>query len=267
MLSNMLAEATGRYRPTPEEISSIKLLPDTFTVSGDGVFATRQGEGITAGENVVFLRLHLCNLHCGMQGGWRCDAFYTEDPTTPEFWKEAKHWNIEETAQKIDTEWAQGHPEKENKRLVISGGEPLIQQDRIIKLKDRLSEWEIEIETNGTQTPSPELSDCQFNCSPKLANSGNSLARRYKPDALKAINAMPKSQFKFVVSAPDDFEEIDKIVRECELDHSKIQIMPEGWTVNEVSDHASMVQEAAQERGYNVIQRYHLIWFGNKRRT
>lgn len=255
------------YRPTDQEKLSIRLLPDTFTVSGDGVFATRQGEGMTAGDDVVFLRLHLCNLHCGMNGGWRCDAFYTEDFTTKEFWTEAKQWSISETAEKLNTEWENGHPENNKKKVVVSGGEPLIQQDRILKLKEVMPEWQFEIETNGTIVPSPELADCQFNCSPKLANSGNRLAARYKPEALKAINSMPNSQFKFVVSEPEDLLEVDKIVAECELDMEKVQIMPEGWSVDEVSAHAEAVSSEVAQRGYQIIQRNQLIWYGNKRRT
>src|SRR3989344_1911478 len=82
------------YRPTPEDKARIKILSDMFKVSGDGVFATLQGEGLTtkeggtAGLPVVFLRLHFCNLTCGFPTGWQCDTRYTWNPRMEEFWKQ-----------------------------------------------------------------------------------------------------------------------------------------------------------------------------------
>src|SRR3972149_4620795 len=69
----------------------LRMHEDKLKISGDGAFYTLQGEGVTMGEPAVFLRLHICNLRCG----W-CDAWYTWNPKTPEFWTEGKDWTIEE---------------------------------------------------------------------------------------------------------------------------------------------------------------------------
>jgi len=255
------------YRPTEEDLKRIISKPDRLKVSGDGVFATLQGEGITAGCPSIFLRLHFCNLTCGVPNGWRCDTGYTWDRTRAEFWQEPADWSYDETVLRIKQEWRGSFGNNGSKRLVITGGEPLVQQRKIARLLEMLTGWEVEIETNGTMAPIPELHYCQFNCSPKLANSGNSLERRYKPKVLRIINKLARSQFKFVVKDLTDLEEVDKIVEECTLDSEKIVIMPEGQTTEEVDRHADIVREAVEARGWKMTLRNQLIWFGSKRRT
>src|SRR4030065_718976 len=105
------------YRPPPEDKARIKILSDMFKVSGDGVFATLQGEGLTtkeggtAGLPVVFLRLHFCNLTCGFPTGWQCDTRYTWNPRMEEFWKEPRDWSINQTAVNIRQAWRQHQPQ------------------------------------------------------------------------------------------------------------------------------------------------------------
>lgn len=257
-----------RYRPTMEDFERIKPKPNMLKVSGDGVFATLQGEGVTAGSPAVFLRLHYCNLACGHNGGWKCDTGYTWDKTKPEFWQEPENWGYPETAIKIETSWNDKFPDnEEGKRIVITGGEPLLQQKKIVEFIKIMPNWQVEIETNGTIAPLPELYDCQINCSPKLENSGNPSLKRYKPEALKIINSLPNSWFKFVVSDPKDFEEIDAIVRDCNLDPNKILIMPEGNTSEITQAHLSLVKAEIETRGWKVANRNQLDWYGPKRRT
>lgn len=255
------------YKPTPEDRERIKSQPDKLKISGDGVFATLQGEGITAGLPCVFLRLHYCNLTCGVPKGWFCDTSYTWDTTKREFWQEPEDWSYEKAATKISDVWNSAFPDQKERRLVITGGEPLLQQRKIAKLLQELPEWQVEIETNGTIMPISELHICQFNCSPKLENSGNTLQKRYRPEVLKVINKLPKSQFKFVVTRPSDLDEIDKIIRECDLNAEKILVMPEGYTKEEVKSHLNLIRKAVEARGWRITLRNQLIWFGSKRRT
>jgi organic radical activating enzyme len=236
-------------------------------VSGDGVFATLQGEGITAGQPSVFLRLHYCNLTCGKSEGWKCDTWYTWDKERKEYWTEPSDMGFREVAESMESAWKGAFDANEAKRAVITGGEPLLQQNKIIKLIEELPEWDIEIETNGTIVPAPELSNCQFNCSPKLENSGNKKAQRYNPLALKAISALPNSWFKFVVSDIGDLDEIGELVRDCELNEDKLLIMPEGQTADVVEGHAQLIRDAVNQRGWKITMRNQLIWYGDKRRT
>jgi len=257
------------YKPSPEDINRIKSKPDMLKVSGDGVFATLQGEGVTSGQKAVFLRLHYCNLSCGLEGGWNCDTEYTWRRDRKEFWQEPKDWSFEETASKISSAWKEkfGTEFDDQKRVVVTGGEPLLQQRKIVSMIQRLPGWKFEFETNGTVMPLPELSEHQINCSPKLANSGNSLSKRFKPQVLSTINSFSNSWFKFVVSDVSDIDEIKDIVAECKLNPNKILIMPEGRTVESVQEHYSRVENTVSENEWQMTNRNQLVWFGPKRRT
>lgn len=160
------------YTPTFAEIQNLKRKPGQLKVSGDKVFFSVQGEGQTMGMPAVFLRLHNCNLSCG----W-CDTRYTWDKTKPEYWQESVDWTIAHAIEQISS-----YP---CTRLVMTGGEPLLQQAGITKLVVAIPKWEIEIETNGTVQPVRNLAErCQFNVSPKLSNSGIEMKRRIKPQVL-----------------------------------------------------------------------------------
>jgi 7-carboxy-7-deazaguanine synthase len=245
---------TEIYRPTPDEKYRLKMKPDEFKVSGDQVFFTLQGEGQSIGKPAVFLRLHFCNLRCS----W-CDTRYTWDKNGKEFWQEGEDWSFQHTLEEIST--------NPTKRLVITGGEPMLQQGKIAEFMELIPDWEIEIETNGTITPLPYLEQrCQFNVSPKLANSDNPLKLRYKPEVLKVFNELPMTTFKFVVQSKRDFEEIDQIVNECKLDSSKIIIMPEGTTQEEIRSHALSVSEQVKQRGWRLLPRLQVMLWGAKRK-
>jgi len=256
---------TKTYLPT--ETDKARAQPNMLKVSGDGVFATLQGEGVTAGKRTVFLRLHYCNLACGKLAGWQCDTKYTWDTTDKRYWTEPEDWTDSETAQKINRAWEEKFGNDKDKRLVITGGEPLLQQQKLPALLRLLPSWDIEIETNGTIIPIKGLHNCQINCSPKLANSGNDRNKRYKPEVLKAINSLPNSWFKFVVTKPADLDEVEKIVNGCDLNSKKVLIMPEGRTAKEVEYHASLVKKEVENRDWSITLRNQLIWFGPKRKT
>lgn len=241
------------YSPTPQEVQKIKMQPDMLKVSGDGVFFSIQGEGRSMGMPSVFLRLHFCNLRCS----W-CDTQYTWDKKSAEFWQESQDWSLEKAISEITR-----FPVK---RLIVTGGESLLQQRKVANLLQRIPNWDVEIETAGTISPLAELQErVQFNVSPKLANSGNSRAARFKPDVLRVFNRLPLTSFKFVVESTEDFAEIDQIVQDCGLDQSKIIIMPEGSTQEDIRKHGLMVIEDVKRRGWRLMPRLHVALWGDKR--
>ncbi len=234
----------------------------SLRVSGDGVFYTLQGEGVSMGKPACFLRLHVCNLKCK----W-CDTRYTWDTKLPEFWNEKQQWSIAAAKEKIEATWkCKNH--KIEKRLVITGGEPLLQREALEKLTKIMPKWIVEIETNGTMMPTKYLlRRCQFNCSPKLKNSGNLKVARIKRDVLMALNKVNAS-FKFVVSEPKDLKEIESdFISPFKLDINKIIIMPQGKTAAEVADSAKKVVETVKTRGYRLLGRLHCEIWGAKRRV
>lgn len=263
------------YQPSDTEKSKLAPKLGCLKVSGDKVFATLQGEGLfrdeggTAGEPAVFIRLQFCNLRCGKSGGWQCDTGYTWDTDRAEYWQEPEDWTIEQARIEIEKAWEDKFADKDKslRRVVVTGGEPLLQQDKIIQLVDSMSDWSFEIETNGTIAPDERLRRCQINCSPKLSNSGNELSLRYRPEVLRLINSWEKSWYKFVVNNNTDFEEIKKIVEECNLISDKVLIMPEGYTLEAVTKNKEKIEGETAKFGWRITNRNQLIWFGSKRRT
>src|SRR5690606_26861957 len=137
-------------------------------------FCSIQGEGISAGARCLFVRLATCNLRCSF-----CDTPYSWDFTRYDSDQEVQKLEIGELARRIAGA-AEG-------RLVLTGGEPLIQQDGLVRLVALLPErLIIEVETNGTLAPCPELLARvdQWNVSPKLSNSGEPQRRRLLPAVL-----------------------------------------------------------------------------------
>jgi len=251
----------------PSLVDTSKLLfeKDKFKVSGDGVFYTLQGEGPTTGRPAVFLRLHTCNLQCS----W-CDTWYTWNKDTPQFWTESNDLTVDQIFFKILDTWKKGCKRVElTPRVVITGGEPMLQKDNIDLLWEKAKHFDWEIETNGTINPSAiMLREFQINCSPKLSNSNNIRELRYRPEIIKEINTANNSNFKFVVSDNTDLDEIEKdFIANGLIDPNKIILMPEGVTQEEITKHARSVAEYAKEKGYRLIMRLQTILWGTQRRV
>ena len=171
---------------------------------------TIQGEGKSAGQDVVFLRLAMCNLHCI----W-CDTPHTWNWegtkfAHPEKFDQEKEVHLED-AQSI-VEVLENLALDTIRTVIVSGGEPLLQQKALVPLFEELWEkqWWIEVETNGTVTPSADMLMLvdQFNVSPKLSNSEDPFKLRWKKKALAVLAKSWKTNFKFVVESPKDIPEI-----------------------------------------------------------
>ncbi|MDD1714315.1 MAG: radical SAM protein [Methanoregulaceae archaeon] len=95
------------------------------------IFRSIQGEGKSQGYPCTFLRLAGCNLSCN----W-CDTTYARGEGTDK--REA------EIISEIES--------LKGKRICITGGEPLLQGEKLLSLVRDLSVmgYDIEIETNGT---------------------------------------------------------------------------------------------------------------------
>jgi 7-carboxy-7-deazaguanine synthase len=213
---------------------------------------TLQGEGPSIGRRAGFVRLGRCNLACT----W-CDTAYTWDWSRYDPAVELRHESVASVVAAVE---AMDVP-----MVVVTGGEPLLQQRALTALLPALSPRRIEIETAGTLAPTPELVGLvdQFNVSPKLANSGNPLERRYKPDVLRGLEATGKAVFKFVATAASDLEEVAAVVGECGL--SSVWVMPEGTSADLVRERMAALVEPVLARGWNLTPRLHVELWGDKR--
>src|SRR3989338_2506535 len=99
------------------------------------VFYSIQGEGLNAGKPAIFIRFGNCNLKCT----W-CDTKYTWDPAVSD--------NFEAPLERVFEE-IRKYPQC--KHLVITGGEPMLQQDAISAIRREFPDYYIEVETNGSQ--------------------------------------------------------------------------------------------------------------------
>lgn len=229
------------------------------------IFYTIQGEGASIGRPAVFVRLSLCNLRCV----W-CDTPYTwnwvgtpyphEDDTKYKKADEIINLEVAEVADII-----RGY---NCRRVVISGGEPLIQTSNIVKLIAELGdEYTIEVETNGTIMPSHALWQgvSQFNISPKLEGSGNPAALRRKDNALRFFGLLSQSQFKFVITTDEDLAEVQVLIAANDIPADKVWLMPEGRTQEAVTRNSAALIEVCKEYGYNFTTRLHILVYATER--
>ena len=220
------------------------------------IFYSIQGEGMLAGTPSVFLRTSGCNLRCT----W-CDTPYTS-------WKpEGEDRPMGGILADVRRHWAT--------HVVVTGGEPMIQED-VVPLTARLKDFglHITIETAGT-VYQPVACDL-MSISPKLAHStphrregGRWAAQherlRYQPEVLKKLMAGYAYQLKFVVAAPEDLKEIEKMVTEIEADRGRVILMPEGTDAQTLYERARWLVDICKNTHFRYGPRLHIDLYGNER--
>lgn len=220
------------------------------------IFAALQGEGVSAGRPCVFVRLSRCNLACR----W-CDTAYTWDFTSHPRAANQVTLSIEDVAARI-TALALN-------RLVITGGEPLLQVPALARLVALLPDHTIEVETNGSAVPPAGLAARidQWNVSPKLAHSGNPRALAIRAEAITAFAAMPHAWFKFVIVAPEDIDEVLALASAHRIAPSRIHLMPEGRDSATLRARLAWLAPLAAEHRFATSDRLHIHAFGDTRGT
>lgn len=235
------------------------------------IFHSIQGEGPTSGKPSVFLRLQACNLMCGGMGTqkdrelhdgatWRCD--------TIEVWMEGDQLTTKSLAAHLFNEYSQQF--LNGSQLIITGGEPLLQQDQFSDLLGKLQsqlakQVRLEIETNGTIVPTVDEITNQYNVSPKLSNSGMPKKRRIKPEAMESFANLAhqnKAFFKFVVTREEDIGEIiDDYINPFAIPSNRIWLMPGCSNKEQFSKVAPKVAEICQKYGLNFTSRLQInLW-------
>ena len=223
-------------------------------------FHSLQGEGPTVGRPSLFLRLQHCNLWCGQgDASWSCD--------TLEVWQQGKAQSVE---QLIEHWQQQGWLEQlsSHLQLVVTGGEPLLQQMGLIKLFEQLYRHgyqpAIEIETNTTIAYRQQLDRyiSRYNCSPKGANSGNSKRQRHRPEVLSMFSNNPKAIFKFVIASVDDLQQIyEEYIVAYKLSSARVWLMPAAASREQLQQVAGMVFKLCTEYGFNYSPRLQVeVW-------
>ena len=222
---------------------------------------TFQGEGFSLGRRAAFVRLGRCNLDCGQGAGatWACDTPYTWDWARYDPAVELSELTVADVVGRIA---AMGVD-----RVVVTGGEPLVQQHRLVPFlaaaRDR--GWAVEVETNGTIAPLPEVVALveRFNVSPKTANSGVPAARALRRRALEALRDTGRAVFKFVVADAAELDDVARVVDTFGL--APVMVMPAGTTPEEVVDRGRKLADPVLARGWHLTTRLHVLLWGDER--
>ena len=221
------------------------------------VFYSIQGEGSLAGVPSVFVRVSGCNLRCV----W-CDTPYTS--WAPEGGMAA----VEDVAERVRRHDPVRH-------VVITGGEPMIFEPvATLATLLRGEGRHITVETAGTAYLRV---DCDLmSISPKLANStpqdregGRWAARheeaRYRPEVLRRLMAEYPYQLKFVVSQPEDADEVRRMVAELGADPERTMLMPEGRDAETLAARGRWIAELCLGEGWRYCPRLHVDLWGDQR--
>lgn len=223
------------------------------------IYKSVQGEGLLTGTPSVFVRASGCNLRC-----WFCDTPYAS-------WQpEGIDYAVDEIVAEIE-EWDCQH-------VVLTGGEPMLFAE-MIPLCDALKahEWHVTIETAGTLFLPVQ---CELmSISPKLANSGplankhphwsrRHERQRFRPEVIRELTRNFNYQLKFVIDEPVDVSDVEVFLRHFpELDTSRILLMPQGTTQEELAERGNWLEPICHDRGWAFCPRRHIEWFGPVRGT
>ena len=238
----------------------------TDDTGGPEIFASLQGEGPSAGMPVAFVRLSRCNLACA----W-CDTAYTwrfEGDNRPHrdgiaFDRKANQVTLSpaETAERIAV--------LGQTRLVITGGEPLLQAPALAEMLAHLPDIAVEIETNGTVAPPVRLDIRvdQYNVSPKLAHSGNPADLALLPERLDAWATEPRAFLKFVIAQPEDVDEVLVLHRRYRFRPERVFLMAEGTDSATLRARQAWLSELCLKHGFRMSDRMHIHLYGDTRGT
>jgi 7-carboxy-7-deazaguanine synthase len=220
------------------------------------IFHSIQGEGVYAGRPAVFLRLALCNLACV----W-CDTRYTWDWEHFDQLREITALSLDEAEEAIRRYRC--------RNLVVTGGEPLVQQRSLTPLLERLKDcgfW-IEVETNGTIVPGKKLLGVvdHWSVSPKLENSGNPRPSRENPRAYRLFRGLSSAHFKYVVEKADDLAEVQTVMERYEIPPDKIVLMPQAQDRDALLERSRWLVDICKGEGYFFSTRLQVLLWGNRR--
>jgi 7-carboxy-7-deazaguanine synthase len=227
------------------------------------IFYSIQGEGELTGIPSVFVRTSGCNLRCR----W-CDTPYAS-------------WNPEGTNMDCG-EIIRTIGKYPSKYVVLTGGEPMIQKEIHYLCRElKHAGYHITIETAASVDPDGILCDLA-SLSPKLNNStptpeqfGEAWVARHEntranPEVFDAWVKNYPYQIKYVVSTKVDADLINamhRLLYQDVIPKSKIMLMPEGITPEELKGRQKWLVDFCKEHGYRYCNRLHVDLFGNTRGT
>ena len=182
-------------------------------------FLTLQGEGAQAGSRAVFLRFAGCNLWSGREQDRESAEcrFCDTDFVGTDGRGGGKFRNADELAAHVEALWG---PAPEQRLVVITGGEPMLQLDPALVDALHARGFRIAVETNGTL---PATAGIDWICvSPKagtevVQRSGNELKLVWPQDGIEPAELEHWAFDHFIVQPMDCEALADAIDASIEL--------------------------------------------------
>lgn len=222
-----------------------------WTIKLSEWFTSIQGEGISTGIPMHFIRTQGCQMGCLF-----CDSKFT--------WTQGQEYNYIGVVN-IFKELVKNSPNI--KRLCLTGGSPEEQNITPLLMIAKCFGFYVEIEINGSNEIKlyhENLID-QFNVSIKLSNNGQSYDKRINQNTINYL-LKRNSYFKFVVSKEKDVEEVRNLLDKFQISKKRTYLMPEGKTTDIIIEKTKwLIENYAKKESFNISTRLHIILFNNKR--
>jgi 7-carboxy-7-deazaguanine synthase len=109
-------------------------MPPPPTLKIAEIFASVQGEGLRQGEPTIFVRLAGCDKKCSF-----CDTKYA--------WQGGRVWTVEQILDRVRTI----RRDRAARWVCLTGGEPYMQDVRLLVRRLKKEHFLVQVETNGTR--------------------------------------------------------------------------------------------------------------------
>lgn len=221
---------------------------------------TMIGEGPDAGRRCAMIRLAGCNLTCDV-----CDQPSTWGPNTM-----SRPIRVGVFLDRLD----QAGKVFPVGRVVITGGEPLMQQEgpALRCLVEGCVDVgrTVYVETNGTMSPAPwlrDLDECdrvRWRVSPKVfgALASDTRERRLYPPALRWFIRNPRAEFLFPCREVTDIDAIRLFCSDYQLYPGRVWVYPLGTEYADVVRVGQTLAPAVMRAGFNTSTRLGMIMIG-----
>ena len=203
------------------------------------IFYSIEGEGIEIGRPEVFIRLAECNLRCT----W-CDTKYALE--------NSKEMSVNDVIKEVGK-----YP---CRSVSITGGEPLLQREELLKLVEQLKKMDywIQINTNGTI-----FDEEIFSMADLISMDCKCPSSEMKSDlsVLEETSRLfeQKTQFKFIISNEEDYEYAVNIVSSFLHGTSNLIFQPE-WNSRKFAEKLVDLVKKDNLKVRVILQQQKMIW-------
>ncbi|HWH23134.1 MAG TPA: 7-carboxy-7-deazaguanine synthase [Allosphingosinicella sp.] len=178
------------------------------------IFLTLQGEGMQAGRRAVFLRMSGCNLWSGRElDRARADCTFCDTDFVGTDGLNGGRYQADVLSAKVEQLWGEG----EERLVVVTGGEPLLQLDEALIGALHARGFSIAVETNGTIAAPPGI---DWICvSPKagtnvVQRSGNELKLVWPQEGIDPAEFLDWNFGAYLIQ-PKDCEDREAAIASC----------------------------------------------------